>query len=130
MKTNLGLKTSQQLALTPQLQQSIKLLQMSTVELREELESTILENPLLEFEESAGSLHIENQQNTKSIEEGAATQVYVATNPNLKEVSGAFFEDCNPVNVSGDHFLFDKAMAERLWTTSEKMIESYLIDWE
>ena len=52
MKTNLGLKTSQQLALTPQLQQSIKLLQMSTVELREELESTILENPLLEFEES------------------------------------------------------------------------------
>ena len=67
---------------------------------------------------------------SKSIEEGAATQVYVATNPNLKEVSGAFFEDCNPVNVSGDHFLFDKAMAERLWTTSEKMIESYLIDWE
>ena len=67
---------------------------------------------------------------SKSIEEGAATQVYVATNPNLKEVSGAFFEDCNPVNVSGDHFLFDKAMAERLWTTSEKMIESYLIDWK
>ena len=67
---------------------------------------------------------------SKSIEEGAATQVYVATNPNLKEVSGAFFEDCNPVNVSGDHFLFDKAMAERLWTTSERMIESYLIDWE
>ena len=67
---------------------------------------------------------------SKSIEEGASTQVYVATNPNLKGVSGAFFEDCNPVNVSGDHFLFDKAMAERLWTTSEKMIESYLIDWE
>ena len=67
---------------------------------------------------------------SKSIEEGAATQVYVATNPNLKEVSGALFEDCNPVNVSGDHFLFDKAMAERLWNTSEKMIESYLIDWQ
>ena len=70
MKTNLGLKTSQQLALTPQLQQSIKLLQMSTVELREELESTILENPLLEFEESTGSPQIEDQQDTKLIEEG------------------------------------------------------------
>ena len=70
MKTNLGLKTSQQLALTPQLQQSIKLLQMSTVELREELESTILENPLLEFEENTGSPQIEDQQDTKLIEEG------------------------------------------------------------
>ena len=69
MKTNLGLKTSQQLALTPQLQQSIKLLQMSTVELREELESTILENPLLEFEESTGSSQVEGPQDTKSIEE-------------------------------------------------------------
>ena len=70
MKTNLGLKTSQQLALTPQLQQSIKLLQMSTVELREELESTILENPLLEFEESAGAPQIEDQQDTKLTEQG------------------------------------------------------------
>ena len=70
MKTNLGLKTSQQLALTPQLQQSIKLLQMSTVELREELESTILENPLLEFEESTVTPQIQDQQDTKLIEEG------------------------------------------------------------
>ena len=69
MKTNLGLRTSQQLALTPQLQQSIKLLQMSTVELREELESKILENPLLEFEESTESPQIEDQQDTKLIEE-------------------------------------------------------------
>ena len=74
MKTNLGLKTSQQLALTPQLQQSIKLLQMSTVELREELESTILENPLLEFEENTGSPQIEDQQNTKLIEEGVVVK--------------------------------------------------------
>ena len=69
MKTNLGLKTSQQLALTPQLQQSIKLLQMSTVELREELESTILENPLLEFEEGTGPSQMEDLQDTKSIKE-------------------------------------------------------------
>ena len=65
MKTSLGLKTSQQLALTPQLQQSIKLLQMSTVELREELESTILQNPLLEFEENTDSSSPLNGENTK-----------------------------------------------------------------
>lgn len=66
----------------------------------------------------------------KTPEQGAATQVYVATNPSLNQVSGAFFEDCNVVNVIGDHFLFDKPMAEQLWLTSEQMAQGYLIDWE
>ena len=66
----------------------------------------------------------------KTPEQGAATQVYVATNQALKGVSGAFFEDCNAVSVSGDNFLFDKPMAERLWSTSEEMAQGYLIDWE
>jgi RNA polymerase sigma-54 factor len=48
MKASLQLKLSQHLALTPQLQQSIKLLQLSTVELNQELERFIAENPLLE----------------------------------------------------------------------------------
>ncbi len=48
MKASLHLKLSQHLALTPQLQQSIKLLQLSTVELNQELEKFLLENPLLE----------------------------------------------------------------------------------
>lgn len=39
---------SQQLALTPQLQQSIKLLQLSTLELNQEIERILLENPMLE----------------------------------------------------------------------------------
>ena len=37
MKPSLQLKLSQHLALTPQLQQSIKLLQLSTLELEQEL---------------------------------------------------------------------------------------------
>jgi RNA polymerase sigma-54 factor len=41
---------SQQLALTPQLQQSIKLLQLSTLELNAEIERILLENPMLERE--------------------------------------------------------------------------------
>ncbi len=48
MKHSLQLRTSQHLALTPQLQQSIRLLQLSTLELHQELESMLLENPLLE----------------------------------------------------------------------------------
>ena len=48
MKPALQLKLSQHLALTPQLQQSIKLLQLSTVEMQQEIERYLLENPLLE----------------------------------------------------------------------------------
>lgn len=48
MKPSLQLKLSQHLALTPQLQQSIRLLQLSTLELEHELEKYLLDNPLLE----------------------------------------------------------------------------------
>ena len=48
MKPSLQLRLSQHLALTPQLQQSIRLLQLSTLELNQELEQILAENPLLE----------------------------------------------------------------------------------
>lgn len=48
MKQSLQLRTSQHLALTPQLQQSIRLLQLSTLELHQELEQILCDNPLLE----------------------------------------------------------------------------------
>jgi RNA polymerase sigma-54 factor len=55
MKHSLQLKLSQHLTLTPQLQQSIRLLQLSTVELNQELERYLAENPLLERAELAGA---------------------------------------------------------------------------
>lgn len=54
MKPTLQLKLSQHLTLTPQLQQSIKLLQLSTLELNTEIERFLLENPMLEREEPDG----------------------------------------------------------------------------
>ena len=53
MKQTLQLKLSQHLTLTPQLQQSIRLLQLSTTELNQELEQFLMDNPLLEREEAA-----------------------------------------------------------------------------
>jgi RNA polymerase sigma-54 factor len=55
MKQNLQLKLSQQLALTPQLQQAIKLLQLSTIELNQEIEEAVRDNPLLELQDTNGS---------------------------------------------------------------------------
>src|SRR5690242_17835359 len=53
MKHSLQLKLSQHLTLTPQLQQSIRLLQLSTLELNQEIERFLQDNPLLEREEAA-----------------------------------------------------------------------------
>lgn len=49
MKQNLQLRISQNLTLTPQLQQSIRLLQLSSLELNQELDVILQENPLLEL---------------------------------------------------------------------------------
>ncbi len=53
MKQGLSLRVSQHLALTPQLQQSIRLLQLSTLELSQEVEQMLDENPFLEVTDEA-----------------------------------------------------------------------------
>jgi RNA polymerase sigma-54 factor len=54
MKPTLQFRLSQHLTLTPQLQQSIRLLQLSTVELNQEIERMLMENPILEREDIEG----------------------------------------------------------------------------
>ena len=53
MKQGLSLRVSQHLALTPQLQQSIRLLQLSTLELSQEIEQMLEANPFLEVDHEA-----------------------------------------------------------------------------
>ena len=61
----------------------------------------------------------------KSIEEGAATQTYVATSPGLAGVNGYYFVDCN-VDQELTAAMQDEAMAARLWQVSEQLTREYL----
>jgi len=61
----------------------------------------------------------------KSVEAGAATSCYVATNPSLANISGYYFEDCNPV-VAG-YNMDNVEMATLLWTVSEELTRGYLV---
>jgi RNA polymerase sigma-54 factor len=54
MKPSLQFRLSQHLTLTPLLQQSIRLLQLSTVELNQEIDRLLMENPALEREDHEG----------------------------------------------------------------------------
>ena len=51
MKQSLEFKLGQQLTITPQLQQAIRLLQLSSVELQQEIQEALESNPLLEENE-------------------------------------------------------------------------------
>jgi len=54
MKQALHLQLGQQLKMTPQLQQAIRLLQLSALDLRQEIQDSIEANPLLEMDEDYG----------------------------------------------------------------------------
>ena len=72
MKQSLQLKLGTQLTMTPQLQQAIRLLQLSTLDLQQEVQSALDSNPLLEME---GDDHGEApaEQHTQSSEPNAAS---------------------------------------------------------
>ena len=81
MKPGLSLRVSQHLSLTPQLQQSIQLLQLSTLELAQEVEQMLVDNPFLERdgdeaaapEEVAAPLHESSSSDNYGSEKEAAS---------------------------------------------------------
>ncbi len=70
MKQSLQLKLHQQLTITPQLQQSIRLLQLSTLELDQEIGQMLQDNPLLERLDEGDPA--ESGQHAKPFQESAA----------------------------------------------------------
>jgi hypothetical protein len=66
----------------------------------------------------------------KTIPQGAATQVLLATSPALEGVGGRYFEDCNqalPATEGGlggvQPYALDPATAQALWEASTRLIK-------
>jgi RNA polymerase sigma-54 factor len=76
MKPSLQLKLGQQLAMTPQLQQAIRLLQLSTLDLQQEIQEALESNPLLDIEEA---FEEPTSQEGKTNEEKEASAAETAT---------------------------------------------------
>ena len=75
MKQSLQLKLGQQLTMTPQLQQAIKLLQLSTMDLQQEIQQALESNPMLEVAEEDGQ---PEEQNSEASAESAAEDTSAA----------------------------------------------------
>ena len=98
MKHSLQLKLSQHLTLTPQLQQSIRLLQLSTVELNQELERYLAENPLLERADAGHSEESQAIPTGPGSAEGAPAQEGEAGEEQRREERSD-----DPANFSDEH---------------------------
>lgn len=68
MKQGLQLKVSQQLSMTPQLQLAIRMLQLSTLELRQEIQTALENNPLLEIAEQYDEINVEQHEHSENID--------------------------------------------------------------
>lgn len=58
----------------------------------------------------------------KTVPQGAATEVFVATSPKLDGVSGEYFADCNVVAPRAD--AKDAELAKKLWAKSEEIVSN------
>ncbi len=106
MKTSLQLKLGQQLAMTPQLQQAIRLLQLSTLELQQEIQEALDSNPLLDVNDSSDEDSNEaegNSESAKSDSEAATTPESTATDENTQEAESPDSADLiESANLSDD----------------------------
>ena len=66
MKQSLQLKMGQHLTMTPQLQQAIRLLQLSTLDLQQEIQEIIDSNPMLEISDNTNYEEDKNSSINKS----------------------------------------------------------------
>jgi RNA polymerase sigma-54 factor len=74
MKQSLQLKLGQQLTMTPQLQQAIRLLQLSTLDLKQEIHEFLESNPLLELDDDEQA-HIDIPVSIESKSAAADSQI-------------------------------------------------------
>lgn len=87
MKASLQLRLSQQLTLTPQLQQSIRLLQLSTQDMQQEVARLIDENPMLELAEEVAfsNFAAEARSNAEPAETSESSETDVERNDDVAE---------------------------------------------
>ncbi|MBK6461590.1 MAG: SDR family oxidoreductase [Myxococcales bacterium] len=60
----------------------------------------------------------------KTVPQGAATQTLLAAHPSLAGITGAYYADCKVKAPSA--YAQDEALAERLWTESERIVDGLL----
>ncbi|MCF6254192.1 MAG: RNA polymerase factor sigma-54, partial [Thiomicrorhabdus sp.] len=139
----LQINIGQQLKLTPQLQQSIKILQYSALEVQQTIEATLEVNYLLELEEDQLSENdnesldalAEKEEKTASQENTNTEEQPVDINNNSEALSNDLEIDCNWDEVYSDHTSISSSQSAEdyvgaeNYTASEKTLHDHLF-WQ
>ncbi|RDE19780.1 RNA polymerase factor sigma-54 [Motiliproteus coralliicola] len=103
MKPSLQLKISQQLTMTPQLQQAIRLLQLSTLDLQQEIQETLESNPMLEnVEESTPAADAGNEAAPEPKSSETVSNADEAQTPDQTELNHDEWYEHIPVELATD----------------------------
>lgn len=130
MKQQLQLKLSQSLTMTPQLQQAIRLLQLSTMELQDEVIQAVENNPMLELDEGLHSTEVGEKKSDDSEPLNEPNETF--TQDELNELGGdiavdSSWDDIYPVatpQMKG--FDSDERLLESLNADEENIREKLL----
>lgn len=120
MRPSLQLRIGQQLTMTPQLQQAIKLLQLSTLELQQEIQEVLESNPLLEINESASgesSEQTDNNNNDK-LEEAFSASASEQNSHDSNEDATANIDDISTSEALAKNDIPEELNIDTTWEES------------
>ncbi len=109
MRQSLQLRLGQQLTMTPQLQQAIRLLQLSTLDLQQEIQEALDANPLLEVEEENYADNASDKNDSERLQNGEDKVDVESQSSDQIESSDALNNDSIsdelPMDVSWDEYI-------------------------
>ena len=136
MKASLQLRVGQSLSMTPQLQQAIRLLQLSSLELQAELQEALETNPLLEMDEDFDVDHSSispSQQDSHDIVDAASQEITQLDNDIIPDElpTDSKWEDTfdNPQNSSSSNQIIELAIERDNEDNSGDTLQEHLL-WQ
>lgn len=135
MKLSLQLKLGQQLTMTPQLQQAIRLLQLSTLDLQQEIHQALESNPMLDLEEaneederSSSEEHSSNSEKTDSQSINGEESSWQEQIPNDLSVDSNW-DDIYPTAASSSYTADSESFDFESRNTAEESLQDHLL-WQ
>ena len=123
MKQSLQLRIGQNLTMTPQLQQAIKLLQLSTLDLQQEIQQALESNMMLEVDEESVSIQEEPKTKVENevTSEGSQTDIpdELPVDSNWEDV----FENTHPITAAAPEAIDFEIQHSKSETLHEHLIQ-------
>jgi len=131
LKPSLQLKLSQQLTMTPQLQQAIRLLQLPVMELQTQIQTALDENVMLEVEESESSTDSEASESAEAPEgsESDDPEEFSDVEPEVAVAAEADWEDTQKTGPSEAPKSADPRTTVEYADRSEETLRDHLL-WQ